>query len=108
MVKPRSSLKKLGRASDVPLPSHIPVELAILQKEAPEGDAWLHEAKFDGYRMLARMADGPARLITRNDQDWTHRFPELAETFTGLGLSGTVLDGEIVKFGESGIRAFCL
>jgi bifunctional non-homologous end joining protein LigD len=57
MVKPRSIPKKVGRAV-ASLPSRIPVELAVLEKEAPDTDDWLHEVKFDGYRMLARMDDG--------------------------------------------------
>jgi bifunctional non-homologous end joining protein LigD len=105
MVKPRSTLQRPRRAV-ASLPNHIPVELAVLEKEAPDTDDWLHEVKFDGYRMLARMDDGPARLITRNDQDWTAKFPELAEAFTRFDLSGTVLDGEIVKLAENGISSF--
>ncbi|WP_114946506.1 non-homologous end-joining DNA ligase [Microvirga calopogonii] len=105
MVNPRTSPQKARRVVS-PLPSRIPVELAVLTKEALDTDEWLHEVKFDGYRMLARMDAGPARLITRNDQDWTARFPELAEAFTRFGRSGTVLDGEIVKLAESGVSSF--
>ncbi|WP_190843488.1 non-homologous end-joining DNA ligase [Microvirga sp.] len=80
--------------------------MAVLGKEAPDTDDWLHEIKFDGYRMLARIDDGPARLVTRNDQDWTTKFPELVEALTRFGLSGTVLDGEIVKLAENGVSSF--
>ncbi|WP_262267094.1 MULTISPECIES: non-homologous end-joining DNA ligase [Microvirga] len=105
MVKSRSSLQTSRRAA-ASLPSRILVELAVLEKEAPDTDDWLHEVKFDGYRMLARLDDGRARLITRNDQDWTVKFPELAEEFTRFGRSGTVLDGEIVKLADNGISSF--
>jgi bifunctional non-homologous end joining protein LigD len=105
MVKPNSSRQTTRRAV-ASLPNRIPAELAVLEKEAPETDDWLHEVKFDGYRMLARLDDGTARLITRNDQDWTAKFPELAEAFSRLGLLGTVLDGEIVKLAENGISSF--
>ena len=67
------SQPKLSRTADAArhIPKQIPVELAVLEKQAPEGDDWLHEIKLDGYRMLARIEDGRARLVTRNDQDWT-------------------------------------
>ena len=42
--------------------------------EAPEADAWLHELKFDGYRILCRLQDGKARLLSRNGKDWTEQF----------------------------------
>lgn len=88
------------------LPRRIPVELAVLEKRAPEGEDWLHEIKLDGYRMLARIEEGRARLVTRNDQDWTARFPELAEAFVSLSRPGTVFDGEIVRLKQDGISSF--
>ncbi len=105
MVKPSSNPKKAERAV-ASLPSQIPVELATLEEEAPDSDDFLHEIKFDGYRMLARLEGSTARLITRRDQDWTARFPELAAAFSKFGLQGTVLDGEIVKLAENGISSF--
>src|SRR5690349_363045 len=62
------------------LPTSQPVELATLAKEAPAGEGWLHEIKFDGYRMLCRLDRGKVRFISRNGKDWTAKFPELAET----------------------------
>lgn len=103
------SQPKLSRTSGIrrpTLPKRIPVELAVLEKQAPEGNDWLHEIKFDGYRMLARIEDGRARLVTRNDQDWTARFPELADAFASFGSSGTVFDGEIVRLKHDGISSF--
>jgi bifunctional non-homologous end joining protein LigD len=105
MAKARSKLVPIRGSRQASVPSRIAVELAALVKEAPDSDEWLHEIKFDGYRMLARL-EGSARLITRNDQDWTHRFPELAKTLSRLGLSGTVLDGEIVSLNDGGISSF--
>lgn len=56
--------------------------------------------------MLARIEDGRARLVTRNDQVWTERFPELAKAFTSFDRPGTVFDGEIVRLREDGISSF--
>ena len=60
------------------LPEWLPPQLAASAKSVPDGAGWLHEIKFDGYRLLCRIQDGEARLLTRNKQDWTHRFPHLA------------------------------
>ena len=62
-----------------PAPAALQLQLASLVDNAPAGDDWLHEIKFDGYRMLARIAGGQARFISRNGNDWTAKFPELAK-----------------------------
>jgi bifunctional non-homologous end joining protein LigD len=59
------------------LPAWAAPQLATLVAAAPAGDEWLHEVKLDGYRILARIARGRARLLTRNRQDWTDHFPTL-------------------------------
>jgi bifunctional non-homologous end joining protein LigD len=81
-------------------------ELATLVDRVPEGDDWLHEIKFDGYRILARVADGQARLITRNGNDWTDRLGALAGAFRELDVTSALLDGELVVLGENGISSF--
>ena len=84
-----SSLQKLLEHPDVRrarLPKEQAVELATLVDAAPAGDDWLHEIKFDGYRMLCRVANGKARFISRNGHDWTAKFPELAEAAGGLAV----------------------
>lgn len=108
MAKAQTKLSRTAgrRQAEAALPMRVPVELAVLEKHAPEGDDWLHEIKWDGYRMLARIEDGQARLVTRNDQEWTDRFPELAEAFTSFDRPGTIFDGEIVRLKEDGISSF--
>ena len=61
------------------LPRFVPPQLATLVAEPPEGDEWLHEMKFDGYRILARLERGRARLLSRNAKDWTARLSAVAE-----------------------------
>ena len=61
------------------LPAKLKPQLATLAHEVPEGDRWLHEIKLDGYRLLCRIEDGTARLLTRNGHDWTDRMPRVAE-----------------------------
>jgi bifunctional non-homologous end joining protein LigD len=106
MVKVQPKLSRTSGIHQPKLPKRIPVELAVLEKQAPEGDDWLHEIKFDGYRMLARLENGRTRLVTRNDLDWTARFPELATAFASFGRPGTVFDGEIVRLRDDGISSF--
>src|SRR5262245_15437285 len=65
-------------ARAAPLPKFVPPQLATLVAEAPRGDEWLHEMKFDGYRILARLEGGRARLLSRNGKDWTDHFPAVA------------------------------
>jgi bifunctional non-homologous end joining protein LigD len=88
------------------LPTSQRVELATLVKKAPPGDDWLHEIKFDGYRMLCRVEDGKARFISRRGLDWTHRFRELAEAASDLPVEQAMLDGEIVAVQSDGTTSF--
>ena len=61
-----------GRRSDaVALPNWILPQLTQLVDAAPEGDDWLHEIKYDGYRMHARLDHGDVKLLTRTGLDWT-------------------------------------
>src|SRR5258707_4280476 len=57
------------------LPEWIPPQLTQLVDLAPEGDQWLHEIKFDGYRMHARLDRGAVKLLTRTGLDRTHKYP---------------------------------
>ncbi|MDN2568527.1 DNA ligase D, partial [Aquibium sp. A9E412] len=81
-------------------------QLATLVDAAPEGEAWLSEMKYDGYRALIAVAGGRARVYTRNGKDWTDRFPAVAEAAAGLATDGTLIDGEIVAFGAGGRTDF--
>jgi ATP-dependent DNA ligase len=60
------------------LPEWIPPQLTQLVEAAPEGDQWLREIKFDGYRMHARLDRGDVRLLTRTGLNWTHKYPAIA------------------------------
>jgi len=96
------------RSGAVPgrLPATQQVELATLAKQAPEGDDWLYEIKFDGYRMLCRIDKGRARFISRNGHDWTKKFPELAEMVARLPVEQALLDGEVVALAADGTTSF--
>ncbi|MCI0432448.1 MAG: DNA ligase D [Gemmatimonadetes bacterium] len=84
----------------------IEPQLATLVDSAPRGDAWLHEIKFDGYRLLCHIAGGVGRLISRNAKDWTEQFPEVITSVIGLGLDSAVLDGEVAILRPDGTTSF--
>lgn len=71
-------------------------ELAKLVPEAPAGDGWLHEVKWDGYRIVATIVDGAVRLWSRNGIEWTQKVPELAKAVASLKLDSAQLDGEMI------------
>lgn len=81
-------------------PGPFAPELCRLQTSAPTGDDWLHEAKWDGYRLLATVRAGKAKLWSRNGLDWTARLPELAAALGTLGLQSAQLDGELIALNQ--------
>lgn len=89
-----------------PLPDFIPPQLARLSKEVPRSGDWIYEVKFDGYRALGRINHGQARLLSRGNQDWSARFPAIAEALSALPAEQAIVDGEIVKAGPDGNFSF--
>ncbi|MEO7035036.1 MAG: DNA ligase D [Polyangiaceae bacterium] len=83
-------------------------ELATLVAETPTQEQFVHEVKFDGYRVLARIADGTVQLLTRNGEDWTERMPSLAAALAQLDVQNAVLDGEFVALDSKGLSDFQL
>jgi bifunctional non-homologous end joining protein LigD len=77
----------------MPHPDYLP-QLATLVGTPPSGDEWLHEIKYDGYRIGARVRKGRVTLYTRNGNDWTAAFPEIAAAIEKLGLDDALIDGE--------------
>jgi bifunctional non-homologous end joining protein LigD len=88
------------------LPDFIPPELATLVDKAPDGERWIHEMKFDGYRTAGHLRSGRVRMLTRKDLDWTSRFHPIAEALAGLTGLNAYLDGEIAVVGEDGVTSF--
>ena len=82
------------------------VQLATLVDAAPEGDRWVHEVKFDGYRLLGFMAGGEVRLRTRNGNDWTGNFPAIAAALPKLRVADAVVDMEAVILDADGKSSF--
>ncbi len=90
------------------LPDFVPPSLATLHSDAPRGSEWLHEIKYDGYRIQARLDHGKVRLLTRKNLDWTHRFKPIAAAVAALPAETALLDGELVVEDDKGISSFSL
>jgi len=76
--------------------SSIHPELATLVDNPPEGNNWIHEIKFDGYRLIVYKKDKNVKIFTRNQNDWTSKFPSIAAEVRKLPIKNLILDGEVV------------
>ncbi len=103
---PASQLKKLSGARKAAMPEFISPQLATLVREPPGGQDWLHELKFDGYRMICHLNRGKVRFWSRNAKDWTEKFPNLAQALKTLPAKSAILDGEIVIVDKAGRSSF--
>ncbi len=83
-------------------------QLATLRAAPPAGDDWLHELKWDGYRMLVDIAGGRAKLRSRNGLDWTPDYPDIVKAFESLGVEDATFDGELVALTPQGNDDFGL
>jgi len=90
------------------LPQWIRPQLTQLVNEALDGDQWLHEIKYDGFRMHARLDRGEVRLLTRNGLDWTHKYPQIAAAVSALDARQAYVDGELCGVRADGITSFSM
>jgi DNA ligase D-like protein (predicted ligase) len=101
----RSSSREAAIASP---PDWIEPQLFTLVERAPSGDGWVHEVKFDGCSMAARIDRGEVRLLTRSGLDWTKKYPETAEALAKLPVTSAYIDGELCWVGADGVTSFAL
>src|SRR5947209_18287583 len=108
-VLPRERDPRQAGIFDAPLPAFVRSQLAKLVTEAPDGDCWAHELKFDGYRVHARIDRGRVKLITeRSALDWTGKYPGLADWLRVLPVARAYLDGELCAVRPDGTTSFSL
>lgn len=88
------------------MPEFVAPQLATLVEKPPAGEEWLHELKFDGYRMVCHLIRGKATFWSRNGKDWTEKFPNLAEALKALPATAAILDGEVVIVDKQGRSSF--
>src|SRR6267154_2389001 len=96
------------KAEQASPPTWVKPQLAALVKEAPDGPDWLHEIKLDGYRMHARLDAGRVQILTRRGNDWTDKYPALANAIAELPAQNAYLDGELCGVLPDGRTAFNL
>jgi DNA ligase D-like protein (predicted ligase) len=101
-------LTRSRRAAATALSGWIKPQLTKLVDEPPDGPDWLHEIKFDGYRMHARLDRGAVRLLTRTGLDWTHKYPAIAAAVATLSAREAYLDGELCGIRPDGTTSFSL
>ncbi len=87
-------------------PKALAPQLAVLTERPPEGDGWIHEIKYDGYRFVAMIKNGKVQLITRNGNDWTAKFKSVAKALEKLKVDSAILDGEMVVLDDEGRSDF--
>ena len=86
---PKAKAAKLRDAAFAP-------QLAKLTDKPPAGEQWLHEIKWDGYRLVTTVVGGKVRIWSRNAIEWTDKVPELREAIAQLGLQSAAFDGELI------------
>ena len=105
-AKPKHGKTKAKKVARALIPQFVAPELATLDTEVPTGRDWLHEVKYDGYRIIARKAGDDITLFSRSGLDWTVRFPAIAEALLSLPANIALIDGEAAFVLPSGITDF--
>ncbi|OBQ69821.1 ATP-dependent DNA ligase [Mesorhizobium loti] len=80
--------------------------MPALVEQPPEGDGWIHEVKFDGYRSQLIIGEDGTRIYTRNGDDWTAKYRDLVKEAANIGADNAIVDGEIVVLNEAGLSDF--
>lgn len=92
--------------SKAPFPGFIEPALATAMDRTPSGDRWIHEIKFDGYRVQVHLANEAVKVFTRRGHDWTHRFKKVADDAWHIKASSAIIDGEVVVPAADGTTDF--
>ena len=111
VIVPEDGTRSLGgrrRGEATALPGSIKPQLTKLVDQPPEGPEWLHEIKYDGYRMHARLDRGVVRLLTRTGLDWTSKYKATASAVASLPVRQAYLDGELCGVRSDGTTSFSL
>jgi bifunctional non-homologous end joining protein LigD len=89
-----------------PLPGFIEPALATSVEKVPSGSRWIHEVKFDGYRVQVHLANETLRVFTRRGNDWTERFRKIASDAWHIKAGSAIIDGEVVVPAANGATDF--
>jgi len=98
--------KPAAIGAKAPYPGFIEPALASSIDKVPGGERWLHEIKFDGYRVQVHLVNEAVKVFTRRGNDWTKRFKKVADEAWHIGAGSPIIDGEIVVPAADGTNDF--
>lgn len=101
-------ISKLKGVFKSPMGDFLDPELAVLANEFPKSGHWIYEIKYDGYRLLTFIKNKTPILKTRNNQNWSNKFPEIINALKVLNLDNVIFDGELVAVDKNGVSNFQL
>jgi len=107
-ASPASSAVLVAKPAKRPMPTRIHPMLAESIEKPFDGEDWLFEIKWDGYRAIAFIENGKVRLVSRNQNELTPRYPELNDMASFIKAKNAILDGEVVALDEDGRASFSL
>ena len=105
-LRPATQAKRQPRTDSESTLQFIPTMQPRLVDEPPEGDEWLHEIKYDGYRTQLIIEGGSVRAFTRNGHDWTDKYKPIVRDAKVLRCASAIIDGEICVQDEAGVTDF--
>ncbi|UXR63322.1 DNA ligase D [Bdellovibrio bacteriovorus] len=106
LVKRDDTYAKPGYEAPMEKVNFVKPMLALLVNKPPQGKEWLHETKWDGYRIQAHLAGNSPKLYTRAGHDWAGKMPSLAKELSRIHVQSAVLDGEVVVLDKKGRSHF--
>jgi bifunctional non-homologous end joining protein LigD len=98
--------KPTAIGAKAPYPGFIEPALASSVEKVPSGERWIHEIKFDGYRVQVRLVNEAAKVFTRRGNDWTKRFRKIADDAWHISGGSAIIDGEVVVPSANGTTDF--
>jgi bifunctional non-homologous end joining protein LigD len=102
----RRSAKPPPIGAKTPYPGFVEPALASSIAKVPAGDRWIHEVKFDGYRVQVHLASEAVKVFTRRGNDWTGRFKKIADDAWHIAAGSAIIDGEVIVPSETGVSDF--
>ena len=104
MARHRAKPPAIG--AKAPYPGFVEPALASSIAKVPAGDRWIHEVKFDGYRVQVHLASEAVKVFTRRGNDWTKRFKKIADDAWQIGVGSAIIDGEVIVPSGNGVSDF--
>jgi bifunctional non-homologous end joining protein LigD len=89
-----------------PYPGFVEPALATSVERVPAGARWIHEIKFDGYRVQVHLVNEAVKVFTRRGNDWTKRFRKVADDAWHIAAGSAIIDGEVVVPAKDGTTDF--